>query len=130
MARILIADDDDDFVEQMRLALQSAGHEVCACHNGKEAVALLAAFPADFLILDMRMSYTLDGMDVLRQICMGAARRQPAVIVVSALDGAMAEIQERVAALGAVAWLRKPVAPADILAQVQAHPPNGAIGSR
>lgn len=116
MARILIADDDDDFVEQMRLALQSAGHEVRACRNGKEAVALLAAFPADLLVLDMRMSYTLDGLDALRQIRMGAPKRKPVVVVVSSLDGPVAEIQEQAAALGVAAWLKKPVSPADILA--------------
>ncbi len=121
MARILIADDDDDFVEQMRLALQSAGHEVRACRNGKEAVALLAAFPADLLILDMRMSYTLDGLDALRQIRMGVANGAP-VVVVSSLAGPVAEIQEQAAALGIAAWLQKPVAAADILAQIPAQP--------
>lgn len=122
MARILIADDDDDFVEQMRLALQSAGHEVRACRNGKEAVALLAAFPADLFILDMRMSYTLDGLDALRQIRMGVPNRAPVVVVVSSLAGPVAEIQEQAAALGIAAWLKKPVAPADILAQIPDQP--------
>ncbi len=124
MARILIADDDGDFVQQTRLALESAGHEVRACCNGKEAVALLASFPADLLILDMRMSYTLDGLDALRQIRMGAANGKTVVVVVSSLDGPIAEIQEQAAALGVAAWLRKPVAPADLLAHV-AGPPSG-----
>jgi len=116
MARILIADDDDDFVEQTRLALERAGHEVRACYNGKEAVALLAAFPADLLILDMRMSYTLDGLDALRQIRMGATVGEPMVVVVSSLDGSIAEMQEQAAALGAAAWLKKPVSGDDLLA--------------
>ncbi len=116
MARILIADDDGDFVEQMRLALQSAGHEVRACRNGKEAVSHLAAFPADLLILDMRMSYTLDGLDTLRQIRMDAALKELPVIVVSSLDGPIGEIQEQAAALGVAAWLKKPVNMGDLLA--------------
>lgn len=116
MARILIADDDDDFVEQMRLALQSAGHDVCTCRNGKEAVALLDSYPADVLILDMRMSYTLDGLDALRQIRMSAAREGLSVAVVSSLDGPVAEIQEQAAALGVTVWLKKPVRAGDLLA--------------
>lgn len=122
MARILIADDDDDFVEQMRFVLESAGHEVRACRNGREALALLAAFPADLVILDMRMSYTLDGLDTLRQIRMSAANGRMVVVVVSSLDGPVAEIQEQAAALGVAAWLKKPVAATDILAQVPAQP--------
>ncbi|MDH7488523.1 MAG: response regulator [Anaerolineae bacterium] len=124
MARILIADDDDDFVEQTRLALERAGHEVRACRNGKEAVALFSSYPADVLILDMRMSYTLDGLDALRQIRMGSAIGEPVVIVVSSLDGPIAEIQEQAATLGVAAWLRKPVSAADLLAHVS-EPPSG-----
>lgn len=123
MARILIADDDADFAEQMRLALERAGHQVRACRNGKEALAHLAASPVDVLVLDMRMSYTLDGLDVLRQIrMMRAAPERMTIIVVSALDGPVDEIQEQAAALGAAVWLRKPVALADILAHVPQSP--------
>lgn len=118
MARILIADDDPDFVEQMRLALESARHDVRACRNGKEAIALLSSYPADVLILDMRMSYTLDGLDTLRQIRMSLPHGAIRVIVVSSLDGPVGEVQEQAAALGATVWLRKPVAMADILAHL------------
>lgn len=122
MARILIADDDADFVEQMRLALERAGHQVRACHDGKETLAHLATSAVDVLVLDMRMSYTLDGLDALRQIRMRAAPEGMTIIVVSALDGPVDEIQEQAAALGAAVWLRKPVALADILAYVPQSP--------
>ena len=118
MAWILIADDDPDFTSQLALVLRNAGHEVRACANGKEAVAALYTFPADLIILDMRMSYTLDGLDTLRQLRGRQNGPPPEVIVVSSLDEQADELQHKAAQLGIAGWLRKPVDPAEILRRV------------
>jgi len=115
MARILIADDDRDFAEQLTLVLQTAGHEVLVCANGKEALVSLATFPADWVILDMRMSYTMDGLDTLWQIRRHPAGSHAQVLIASALDGQTANIQQKATQLGIAGWLQKPVEPAQIL---------------
>jgi CheY-like chemotaxis protein len=115
MAWILIADDDPDFSSQMALVLRNAGHEVRACANGKDAVASLHSFPADLVILDMRMSYTTDGLDTLRQLRGRKNGPPPEVIVVSSLDQHADELRREAAQFGIVGWLKKPVNPDQIL---------------
>jgi CheY-like chemotaxis protein len=129
MARILIADDDPDFTNQLALVLRGAGHEIHACANGKDAVASLHAFPADLIILDMRMSYTLDGLDTLHQLRNRRNGPPPEVIVVSSLDEHADEFRRKAAQLGIAAWLKKPVDPAQILRILASHQTSGEVPS-
>lgn len=64
MSRILIVDDDPDIVEAVRLALESAGHEVLEAHSGKEGLAMVEAEKPDLLILDVMMETHTEGFQV------------------------------------------------------------------
>jgi len=119
MARILIADDDRDFADQLTLVLQAAGHEVLVCANGKEALVSLTAFPADWVILDMRMAYTMDGLDTLWQIRRHPAGSQAKVLIASALDGQIGDIQQKATQLGIAGWLQKPFETQDLLQRLE-----------
>lgn len=55
MARILIADDDEDLAWAWSRALTGQGHSCTAVHNGRDARALLQATPYDLLIADILM---------------------------------------------------------------------------
>ena len=41
MAKVLIADDDPDFVQVMRTILQSEGYEVATAKDGDEALRVM-----------------------------------------------------------------------------------------
>lgn len=65
MAKILIAEDDESMRHFLRMALGRAGHEVEACRDGMEAMAVLAAPEADFdlLLADIVMP-GMDGIEL------------------------------------------------------------------
>ena len=71
---ILVVDDDPDFVEVTRHTASAQGYEVARASNGKEALALMRRQPPDLVLLDIMMSYRLDGLDVA-----AAMRRDPAL---------------------------------------------------
>jgi diguanylate cyclase (GGDEF)-like protein len=56
--RIVLADDDPDYLEATRLLLESEGHEVRCARSGPEALSLLRGGHAHLLLLD----YFMPGM--------------------------------------------------------------------
>lgn len=76
--RVLIVDDDEDFLFQHRIQLENAGFEVVAASSRAEAEAKLADFTPDLAILDLMMEHHDDGF-VLSH---GLKRRFPAMPVI------------------------------------------------
>lgn len=87
--------------------------DVAEAGNGIEALAALRARPRDLILLDLNMP-VMDGYQVLEAL-VGAAL--PPVVVLS--GDIQPKAQERVMALGARAFLKKPVR-AEALAEVLA----------
>ncbi len=65
---ILLADDDVDFSEALRLALEAAGYRVITAQSGKQAIALLQQHQVDLAILDMMMEETDAGISLAHQL--------------------------------------------------------------
>ena len=65
MAKILIAEDDTSMCSFLTLALEKAGHEVLAVHNGLDALKTLetAKPPYDLLLADIVMP-GMDGIEL------------------------------------------------------------------
>jgi CheY-like chemotaxis protein len=118
-ARILIADDDPDFVEIMRTILESEGYEVLAAANGEQALARVKAEQPDLLLLDIMMSSVLDGLDVSEKLAQDEdARYMPVIIVSSIADTPHAGFFPTEDMIHADAWLSKPVDPKALLVKV------------
>ena len=73
MAKILIVDDDQDFVDAARLVLESAGYEVVGAASRVEGMAAVASARPDLIVLDVMMKVPDDGFtmayDLRRQGC-------------------------------------------------------------
>lgn len=111
---ILVVDDDDDVRALISDLLMSEGYLVSEAANGQEALDLLSSgVKPDLMVLDLRMPVR-SGRDVLHALLNQPGFEVP-VIVVSAEVGPPP--------LGAIAWLRKPVAPDLLLATIA-----GAVG--
>ena len=69
MSRILVADDDEDLREMLRLMLLKMGHEVAVAHNGKEALALCPQFQPELVLTDLIMPERegLETIQILRK---------------------------------------------------------------
>ncbi len=119
MARILIVDDDPDFVEVTSTVLKSHGHQILTAANGKQGLAVMRKEKPDLVLLDVMMSYVLDGLDVTDQMSRDPDLKLIPVLMISSLPSTryagMFPTDESVAIDG---WLSKPVAPDELLSQV------------
>ena len=83
MARVLVADDDQDIRELVCFKLEQAGHDVIPAVDGSEALALLNAERPDIAVLDVMMP-GLSGLDVLAQVRASETLRHMKVILLTA----------------------------------------------
>ena len=67
MDKILVADDDLNICELLRLYLEKEGFKVVMAHDGEEAVAKFESEKPSLILLDIMMP-KLDGWQVCRQI--------------------------------------------------------------
>jgi CheY-like chemotaxis protein len=120
MARVLVVDDDPDFVKVTTKVLQKAGHEVVSAANGARALQVMRQNTPDVVLLDIMMSYILDGLDVSREMAEDPALKDVPVIMVTSLTGVkgsgMFPTDEYVPV---DEWLSKPVDPETLLARVE-----------
>ncbi len=106
MKSVVIADDNRDFSEALKLALETAGYTVYLAANGHEAILIQRRTPARVLITDLMMPDN-DGFETI-----DAFRREfPAtkLVVVSGVETLSAPRYLAAATLmGAHAAIRKP----------------------
>jgi CheY-like chemotaxis protein len=62
--RILIIDDDTDYVRSMTSLLESRGYLVASARSGKEGLEKVRADPPDLIVLDVMMEYDSSGYEV------------------------------------------------------------------
>ena len=101
--KILVIDDDPEVRMATRDFLSSKGYEVAAAEGGREALRLLAASPADVVLLDVAMP-DMDGMETLKRI-VSAHPNMPVIMVTANAD---IEITSKVLQLGAADYVPKP----------------------
>jgi CheY-like chemotaxis protein len=117
MAKILVVDDDPDFVEAVRLTLVPHGHQVVSAASGDEGLAQVAAESPDLVILDVVMSSVLDGLSMSRRMQERPEyRRIPILMVTSIANTDYAALFPTDEYIAIDAFLSKPVAP-DVLLQ-------------
>lgn len=116
MAQLLVVDDEPRIARFVSRALESHGHTVEVARTGEDA--LLKAAERDFglIILDLLLP-GIDGHAVLREILARDSRSR--VLVLSAVG----DVESRVRCLraGAVDYLAKPFAVAELLARVDSR---------
>ena len=109
--RILLVDDEREFVHTLSERLQTRQLESAVVYDGEEALNFVAGDEPEVMVLDLKMP-GIDGLEVLRR----TKRDHPKVEVII-LTGHGGEKEEKTALeLGAFAYLRKPV-DIDVLAR-------------
>ena len=108
---ILIADDDEDIRSSLRDLFNGAGYAVDTAEDGQQALDHLRTQKRpDLIVLDLRMPQK-SGQEVLDALRHSTTLMAIPVVVLSAyLDFPPP---------GAVAWLKKPVAPSLLLGTVE-----------
>jgi signal transduction histidine kinase len=85
MTRILIIDDEKDFVALMGGVLKKKGYEVDGAFSGEAGLEVLARDRPDIVILDIMMP-DMDGFEVLKRIREDKDNDKMAVIISSVLE--------------------------------------------
>jgi DNA-binding response OmpR family regulator len=114
---ILVADDDFDLLNYLKIRLETAGYQVLTTHDGEEALKLALEHKPDLAVLDVRMP-TLDGFGVTRQIRSNDAIREMPVILLT--SSVLAEDVSMGFDAGADEYLTKPLStPEELLETVR-----------
>src|SRR4029079_7966021 len=111
--RILVADDDRNIADLVRMYLAKAGYEVTIARDGDETQKLLKEQSFDLAILDIMMPGP-DGLQIIRNL---RKRSEMPVIFLSARSSDI----DKVAGLqfGADDYVTKPFNPTELIARVQ-----------
>jgi len=112
--RVLLVDDEKDFVEMLGLRLEEAGEHVSAAYSGQECIKVLEEKEIDVVILDILMP-GMDGIATLKEI----KRRFPLVEVIMLTGHGTTESAVEGMKLGAFDYLLKPAHFGKLTAKLQ-----------
>jgi DNA-binding response OmpR family regulator len=126
--RVLVVDDDRDFVQALERYMKVAGYEVSCAYGGMGALEEIRLGNPDAVILDVMMP-DIDGRKIVRHIREKMGDKETAVIVLSALTDRNSRTNLMID--GANDYLTKPCDPARISKSVDhftsAAGKNGSI---
>jgi DNA-binding NtrC family response regulator len=112
--RVLLVDDEPDFLETLVKRLKKRKLEVFAASNGRDALDLLKDTPVDVVVLDVKMP-DMDGIETLRQI----KKIRSGVEVIMLTGHASVEVAVQGMELGAFDYLMKPMDIDELLYKLQ-----------
>lgn len=112
--KILVADDDPQFLKALKITLHSQGYEIVTASDGVECIKVAVETHPDIFVLDLGMP-KMDGMGVIQGV---RGWTDAPILVVSGRTDA----REKVAVLdaGADDYLTKPVSIDELLARIRA----------
>jgi CheY-like chemotaxis protein len=119
--KILLVDDDKDFVEATRLVLESKPYEVVVAYDGDEGLAKARKEKPDLIILDIIMPVK-DGFSAAEQLKKDPELKKIPVIMLTSFSEKVGETSLSVSqglALEAEDYVDKPVAPTELLKRVE-----------
>jgi DNA-binding response OmpR family regulator len=102
--RILVVDDEPDFVASLVHRLQLRDFEAVGIDGGEAALEKLRDWPADVVVLDVKMP-GIDGLETLRRL--GASH--PGLAVIMLTGHGSQKLNDTGLELGAFDYLIKPV---------------------
>jgi len=101
--RLLLVDDETEFIETLADRLKLRDLEASIAHNGEEALSLVEEEEPDVIVLDVKMP-GIDGIEVLRRV----KQAHPNVEIII-LTGHGTEKEEKAArSLGVFDFMKKP----------------------
>ena len=103
MKKLLIADDNEDFLKVLKLALIDKGFEVKIVSQKKEILSGIKAFKPDVILLDVFLDQ-FDGRQISKEISVSKSRKTP-IIIFSANPYSLSHFES----YGADDYIEKPI---------------------
>ncbi|MFH0782737.1 MAG: response regulator [Pseudomonadota bacterium] len=112
-AKILLVDDEEDFLSTLAERLETRGLKVTTATNGEQAVATSEKEGFDLIVLDLAMP-GMDGLEALKRI---KAKQPDAEIIILSGQGSIKTSIEAMK-LGAEDFMEKPVDMSELLDKI------------
>ena len=81
--KVLVIDDDNEFVEAMTNVLDAQGYEVDSAPNGKVGIAKAKERKPDIILLDVMMTTKSEGFDVARELNKDKKLKEVPIIMIT-----------------------------------------------
>ncbi|WP_028995402.1 response regulator transcription factor [Azonexus hydrophilus] len=114
--RILIVDDEPNIVISLEFLMKKEGFEVAVATDGEEALAQVAGFNPDLVLLDVMMPKK-SGFEVCEALRADPSRAGLQIVMLTA-KGRDTEVAKGLA-IGADAYVTKPFSTKELLARVK-----------
>jgi len=119
MAKILIVDDDPDFLNATRIVLEKEGHKIISAKSGDEGYKRTKEDKPDLIILDVMMDSVLDGVSMSRQVYDDETIHDiPILMVTSIANTDYAELFPTDEYIHIQGFMSKPIDPTKLIKQV------------
>ncbi len=114
---ILVVDDDNFFLNFIRMVLKKQGYQVLAANNGEEALQVVQEHKPDLIVSDLMMP-VMNGVELCKRIKTNPKTRDIYFLILTSKS----DVSEKVKLLdvGADDFLSKPVNNDELLAKVRA----------
>lgn len=125
MAKILVVDDDPDFVNATKIVLEKNNHEVISAASGDSGYKRAKTDQPDLVILDVIMDTVLDGLSVSQKMHDDSDLRNiPIIMVTSIANSDYAELFPTDEYIHINAFLSKPISSDELIRQVNKFLPK------
>ncbi len=117
MAKILIVDDETEFVEMVAFRLAKAGYEVATAADGEEGLEKVRLINPDLVLLDIWMPKK-DGYQVIQELKQVPETARIPIIFLTA--STLPQTLEKIKAAGAADYILKPFDPPALMDKLKA----------
>jgi formate transporter len=118
--KILVVDDDPDFVAVTKTILAKEGYQVTTAANGDEALAAMKKESPNLVLMDVMMKTPLEGVTVSQKMLADPALSKIPIIMVSSIASTdKAGLLPDNVHIPIDAWIDKPVKPENLLNTVR-----------
>lgn len=120
--KILLVDDDKDFLESNRILLESEGYRIITAADGPGAMTAAEKERPDLIVMDVMMNYDTEGFDISRKISQASELQHIPVIIITGMRSILhvpLGISSDKSWLPVSAVLEKPIDPQKFLAEVK-----------
>lgn len=117
--RIMVIDDDQDFISYVHIVLEAGGYDVDTALSVADGLRKMRIAPPDLVITDVMLSRELNGWSIRQEIKTDSNLARIPILMVSAIvsvqDGDLFPVAENGQAC---AFMSKPIEPAALLQRV------------
>jgi len=114
--KVLVVDDDPDFVAVTKTILVKEGYQVTTAANGDEALAAMKKESPNLVIMDVMMKTPLEGVTVSQKMFADPALSKIPIVMVSSIASTdKAGLLPDNVQIPIDAWIDKPVKPENLL---------------